>query len=69
MLNALGHHIHLSWPKRDNSIPQMNIQHAFQDEKKIVRIVVLVPNKLPLYLDHHQVMPVELTDHAGLPVF
>jgi hypothetical protein len=29
---------------------------------------MLVPNELALHFDHHEVMPVELADDAGLPV-
>ena len=45
MLNALRYNVQLSRPKVDRSISKLDVEHALQDEKKIIRIVVLVPNK------------------------
>jgi hypothetical protein len=45
MLDALGHHVHLPRAERDGAIAKLNVQHAFQHEKEIVRVIVLVPNK------------------------
>jgi hypothetical protein len=69
MFHTLGDHKHFARTKPHGAVSELNDYAPAQDKKKIVRIVVLVPNKLALYFDHHQVMSVELTDHAGLPVF
>jgi len=69
MFDALRNDEHFSPAKPDNPIAKLNFDLTRQDEKEIVRVIVFVPNELPLYLEHHQVMPVELTDYAGLAVF
>jgi hypothetical protein len=69
MFHTLRDHEHFARTKPHGAVSKLNDYAPAQDKKKIVSIVVLVPNKLALYFDHHQVMPVELTDHAGLPVF
>ena len=45
MLDALGHDIHLPRPERDRSIAKLDIQLSLQDQKEIIGIVVLVPDK------------------------
>jgi len=69
MFDALRHNEHFSRASPDNPIAKLNFDLTRQDEKEIVRVIVFMPNKLPLHFDHHQVMPVELTHYAGLPVF
>jgi len=69
MFDALGHNEHLSRAKPDNPIAKLNFNLTRQYQEEIVRVIVFVPNELPLHLDHHQVMPVELADYARLPVF
>jgi hypothetical protein len=68
MLDSLGYDEHLSRAKPDKPIAKLNFDSTRQYQKKVVRVLVLVPDELPLHLDHHQVVPVELTDHARLPV-
>src|SRR6202044_4034822 len=68
MLHALGNNEHLARSQRDDAVAQVNVNTAFEHQKEIVRVLVLMPNELALDLDHHQVVTVELTHHARLPV-
>src|SRR5262245_61204063 len=43
----------------------MTLQH----EKEVVSVIMPVPDELALRLDDHDVMPIELCDGSGLPVF
>jgi len=55
MFHTLRDHKHFARTKPHGAVSKLNDYPPAQDEKKIVRIVVLVPNKLALYFDHHQV--------------
>ena len=68
MLDALGYHVHLPRAERDGAIAKLNVQHAFQHEKEIVGVFVLVPDKFALHLHDHDVTIVELCHRAGRPV-
>ncbi len=68
VLDSLWNDEYLARPDCNASITKLNVDTAAQNQKEIVRVVVLVPYELALHLDHHEVMPVELTDDAGLPV-
>src|SRR3954452_16055383 len=46
MLNTFGHDIEFARTERHRAIPQFDVQAAFQDEKEIVGVVVLVPGEL-----------------------
>jgi len=69
MFDTLGNHEHFARPKCDDPVAQLDIHAAGENQKEVIRIVVLMPNKLALNLDHHQVVAVELADHTRLPVF
>ena len=68
VLHSLWNDEDLARPDRNASIPKANVDAAAENQKKIIRVVVLMPSELALHLDHHEVVPVELTDDAGLPV-
>src|SRR5690242_13634887 len=64
VLDALRHDKQFARPERDRSIPQFDIKLAVNDQKKIVRIVVLVPDKLAVELGDHYVVTVIGRDRA-----
>jgi hypothetical protein len=66
MFDSFRYDEYLSRAKPDNFIAKLNVDLTHQHEKKIVRVIVFVPHEFPLYLDHHQVVTVELADHPGL---
>ena len=68
MLNALWHHVHLPRPKDDCPISKLNIEHAFQDQEKVIRVIVLVPDKLAFQFRHHDIAVIELGDCPGRKV-
>jgi hypothetical protein len=68
MLDTPGYDEHLSRAKPDNPIAKLDFDSTRQHQKEVVGVLVLMPDELSLQLDHHQVVPVELTDHARLPV-
>src|SRR5208283_2119609 len=69
MFDTLGNHEHFARPECDDPVTQLDGHAASENQKKVIRIVVLMPNELAFNLDHHQVIAVELADHTGLPVF
>src|SRR5258706_8505129 len=68
VLRAFRYHEHLAGTERDIALAQPDREAAFQHEKEIVRVVVLVPLELALHLHHHQVVAIEHADGARLPV-
>jgi hypothetical protein len=69
MFDAFGHHEYFSRTQPDDPIAELNVDSTRQYQEEVVRVIVLMPHELPLHLDHHQVVAVELADHPGLPVF
>jgi hypothetical protein len=47
MLDALWHNVQLPRPKRHRSISKLNVEHALQDEKKVIGVVMFVPTNSP----------------------
>ncbi len=68
MFNPLGDHKNFTGTKHDHSVSKSNAHAPAEDKEKVVRILMLVPNKLALHFDYQQVMSIELADDAGLPV-
>jgi Protein of unknown function (DUF1326) len=68
VLHPLGNDEDLAGTERDVSVMHANSDTALEDEEEVVRIVVLMPDKLALHLGHHHIVTVELPDDAGLPV-
>jgi polyisoprenoid-binding protein YceI len=59
---------HLTRFQCDYLFAHLNVYATLEHQKEIVRVIVLMPNKFALNLDHHQIVAIELTNHAGLPV-
>ena len=68
MFDALGHYKYFARTQRDHSFSQLNADASAQYKKKVVGVIVLVPDKFTLHFDDHEVMPIELSDDAGLPI-
>ena len=68
VLDTFGNDEYLARPDRNICVSKLNVDPAAENEKEVIRVVVLVPYELALHLDHHEVVSVELTDDAGLPV-
>jgi D-inositol-3-phosphate glycosyltransferase len=68
VLHPSGHDEQLARAERDAAVPHLDGEMPAEDQEEVVRIVVLVPDELPLHLDDHEVMAVELADGPRLPV-
>ena len=68
MLNAFRYNVHLPGPKGDRSIPKLNVEHAFQDEKKSSVSSCLCQTNSPFTFTDHDIAIVELGDCARRPV-
>jgi hypothetical protein len=62
MLDTLWYNVHLPRPKGDRSISKLNVEHALQDEKKVIGVVMFVPNKFAFQFHDHDIAIVELRD-------
>jgi hypothetical protein len=69
VLNALRHHEYFAWTKPYSAVSQLNSDMSNENQKEVVGIVVLVPNEFALDLHDHEVVTVEATDDARLPIF
>ena len=66
--HTLGHHENLPGAKRDVALGHLDDETAGKDEEEVIGIGVLVPDELALDFDDHEIVAVELTDSAWLPV-
>ena len=64
MLDASGNDVHLPGSECYGSISQFDIESALEDEKEVVRVIVLVPDEFALHLHDHDIAMVELGDGA-----
>jgi hypothetical protein len=68
VLNALGHYKDFAWAKLNSAISQLNSDLPSENQEEVVRIVVFMPNKFALDLHDHEVVTVEATHDARLPM-
>ena len=68
VLDSFGNDENFARPDRDIFVSKLNVDPTAENEKKIIRVVVLMPYEFALDLDHHEIVSVEPTDDAGLPV-
>jgi hypothetical protein len=68
MFDSFRDYKYFTRTERDYSVPKLNVDAPAEDQKEVISIVVLVPDKLTLDFDNHEVMSVELTNDPGLPV-
>lgn len=69
VLNALGHYKYFAWTEPNSAVSQLNSDMSNENQKEVVSIVMLVPNKFTLDLDDHEVVTVEAADDVRLPIF
>jgi hypothetical protein len=65
MLNAARHDEHLSFTQFDVAIAQLDRQVSPEDKEEVVRVLVLVPDKLALHLHHRELVVIQVADDAG----
>jgi hypothetical protein len=69
VLNALGHYKYFARTKPNSAVSQLNRDMPSENQEKIVRVVMLVPNEFALDLHDHEVVTVEAADYSRLPIF
>ena len=69
VLHAFRHDENLARTQGDVASSHLNDKATFEHEKEVVGVGVFMPCELALDLDDHQVVAVELTDGAWLPMF
>jgi hypothetical protein len=69
VLYALGHHEYFARTNAHGTVAQLNRNMPDENQKEIIGVIVFVPNKFALDLHDHEVVPVEATDDARLPIF
>lgn len=63
------HHIQLARFECDSGLAvDVNVQFAFEYQKKVVALRVRMPAEFALHLDDHHVVPIEFTHGTRLPV-
>ncbi len=68
MLYTFGNDEQLAWSECYITVSHLNSEAALEDQKKIVGVVVLMPNELALYLYDHDVVAIKLRHGSRLPV-
>jgi len=69
MQHALGNNEDFARTERDIAFVHADRDATFEDEKEVVRVVVLVPDELALDLNNHEIVTVELANNSWLPMF
>ena len=68
MLDAFGHHKHLTGRQRDRAISELDGQLPIQHDKDFIRIGVLMPHKVALDFDQFELVMIHLSDNLGGPL-
>jgi hypothetical protein len=68
VLNALGNYEQFTRSERHFAIAHANGDAPTEDEEKVIRIVVCMPHEFAFNFYDHQVVAIELTDDARLPM-
>src|SRR5262245_1508573 len=68
VLNALGNYEQFTGSERYVAVAHANGDAPTEDQEKVVRIVVRMPDEFAFDFDYHKVVAVELTDDARLPM-
>ena len=66
MLDTLWNDEHLARTEGDVAVAHADGDAALEHKEEVVGVVVSVPNELTLDLDDHEVVTIELADHAWL---
>jgi hypothetical protein len=62
---ALGHNVKLARAQCDVTVFGFYGHLTLQNQKKVIRIAVVVPNELALHFDHHDVIVIKPADDLG----
>jgi hypothetical protein len=68
MLDSPGYDAKLPWTQYNLLVTKLQAQDTFQYEKKLVFVLVLMPNELPLQFCQLHMLGVEFTHHVGIPI-
>src|SRR5262245_29962506 len=53
MLHPLGYNEYLTGAQGYGPLPQLDVKLAFENQEKIIGLIVLVPDEFALHFDHH----------------
>ncbi len=68
MLDTLWNDEQFARAKRDIALTHADRDATLENKEEVVGVVVRVPNEVTLDLDDHQVVAIELANHAWLPM-
>lgn len=68
VLNAPRHNEELAFLDNDIALTQPHKQRAFDDEKELILVLMVMPDELPLQLRQLHLLAIGLTDDARTPV-
>ena len=68
MLNTLWNDEQFARAERDVALAHADGDATLENKEEIIGVVVRMPNELAFDLDDHEVVTIELTDHAWQPV-
>lgn len=68
MLDTFWNDEQFARAERDVALAHADCDATLENKKEVIGVVVRMPNKLTLDLDDHQVVAIELADHAWLPM-
>jgi hypothetical protein len=70
VLDALGNDEDFARPELNDSVSKLDIDSAAQNQKEVIRVLVLVlvPHELALDFCDHEIVSIEIADDARLPV-
>jgi hypothetical protein len=69
VLDAIGDDIHFAGCESDGSVPEVNAEGAFEDEKGLVGVGVRVPDEFAFEADDLELVIVHFGNDFGLPLF
>jgi hypothetical protein len=68
VLNSTRDNKYFAGTDRNDSVTQLNVNPAAENQKEVICVLVRVPYKLALDLDDHEIVSIEFADDAGMPV-
>jgi hypothetical protein len=68
VLHSARHHEHLAGRQLHRAIAKIDAQHPIDNDERLIRILVVMPDKIPLQLDELELVVVHFRDHSGLPL-
>src|SRR5271166_2107534 len=68
MLDAPGHDQKLAFIQPDVAVTELHAESSVDDQKQLVFVVMLMPDKLAMEFHQLDVLPVQLANDPGAPV-